>query len=80
MRQQELANKELTEQQKLNINAKYDLQLQAAENESIKRRYEAQMLAVQNDFERRKTQFMENEIALAQIQLEQATAENEALS
>lgn len=79
LRQQELANTELTEQQKLNINAKYDLQLEAAENESIKRRYEAQMLAVQNDFERRKTQFMENEIALAQIQLEQATAENEAL-
>lgn len=79
LRQQELANKELTEQQKLNINAKYDLQLRAAENESIKRRYEAQMLAVQNDFERRKTQFMENEMALAQIQLEQATAENEAL-
>ena len=79
LRQQELANKELTEQQKLNINAKYDLQLEAAENESIKRRYEAQMLAVQNDFERRKTQFMENETALAQIQLEQATAENEAL-
>ena len=79
LRKQELENKELTEQQKLNINAKYDLQLEAAENESIKRRYEAQMLAVQNDFERRKTQFMENEMALAQIQLEQATAENEAL-
>ena len=79
LREQELTGKELTEQEKLNINAKYDLQLEAAENESIKRRYEAQMLAVQNDFERRKTQFMENEMALAQIQLEQATAENEAL-
>lgn len=79
LRQQELDNKELTEQQKLNINAKYDLQLEGAENESIKRRYDAQMLAVQNDFESRKTQFMENETALAQIQLEQATAENEAL-
>lgn len=79
MRQQELANTELTEQEKLNINAKYDLQLEAAENESIKRRYDAQMLAAQNDFERRKLDIINNEQELIALELEQAQAHADAL-
>ena len=79
LRQQELANKELTEQQKLNINAKYDLQLEGAENESIKRRYDAQNLAAQNDFERRKLGIINNEQELVALELEQAQSEADAL-
>ena len=79
LRQQELANKELTEQEKLNINAKYDLQLEAAKNESIKRRYDAQMLAAQNDFERRKLNIINNEQELINLELEQAQAQADAL-
>lgn len=79
LRQQELANKELTEQEKLNINAKYDLQLESAENESIKRRYDAQMLAAQNDFERRKLDIINNEQELINLELEQAQAQADAL-
>ena len=79
LRQQELENKELTEQQKLNINAKYDLQLEGAENESIKRRYDAQLLAAENDFERRKLGIINNEQELVALELEQAQAEADAL-
>ena len=79
MRQQELANTELTEQEKININTKYNLQLEGAENESIKRRYDAQMLAAQNDFERRKLDLINNEQELVALELEQAQAEADAL-
>ena len=79
LRQQELANTQLTEQQKLNINAKYDLQLEGAENESIKRRYDAQLLAAQNDFERRKLNVINNEQELVNLELEQAQSEADAL-
>jgi hypothetical protein len=79
MRQQELENTELTEQEKTNINAKYDLQLEGAENESIKRRYDAQMLAAQNDFESRKLNVINNEQELISLELEQAQAEADSL-
>ena len=78
LRQQELENEELTEQQKLNIKCKIRLAAEGAENESIKRRYDAQLLAAENDFERRKLGIINNEQELVDLELEQAQAEADA--
>lgn len=78
-RTQALAAEELTQQEILNIHAKYDAMLLEQEDARIKRQADEQKQALLNDVEARRQSLLGDEVALAQLEQEQALMEQENL-
>lgn len=79
LRQQALAAENLTQQEILNINARFDQQLLDQDKVRLARQAEQQRQALLNDIEERRQLLFGQEAELAQLELEQAQLEAQRL-